>query len=147
MLGELLVEQGIINAGTFTQVFAEWLGVKGCVLRHGVLDPPLLKLIGEEEALRLMAVPMFKVRDTLTVAMAEPQSLPKLDRLRQLTRCRIRPVLALAGNIKEFINKYKSGDVNVDAFLSSLSQSDVEVVERESIDDGPITDLDRLVEG
>ncbi len=109
--------------------------------------PWLLKLIGEEEAHRLSAIPMFRVRDTLTVAMAEPQSLPKLDRLRQLTGCRIRPVLALAGNIKEFINKYKGGEVNVDAFLTSLAQTDVEIVDRESVDDGPITDLDRLVEG
>jgi type IV pilus assembly protein PilB len=147
MLGELLVDQSIISTTTLIKFLASRLGVSGCVLRHGLIDPPLLKLIGEEEALRLTAIPMFKVRDTLTVAMAEPQSLPKLDRLRQLTHCRIRPVLALSGNIREFINKYKSGDVNVDAFLSSLSQTDVEVVERESVDDGPIADLDRLVEG
>ena len=34
--------------------------------------------------------PMFKVHGTLTVAMTEPQSLPKIDRLRQLTGCKIR---------------------------------------------------------
>jgi type IV pilus assembly protein PilB len=94
-----------------------------------------------------VAIPLFKVRDTLTVAMAEPQSLPKIDRLRQLTGCKIRPVLALAGNIREFINKYKGGDVNVDAFLTSLAESDVEVVERESVDEGPISDLDKMVAG
>lgn len=147
MLGELLVDQGVISANALIQILAGWLGVKGCVLRHGLIDAPLLKLLGEEEALRLTAIPLFKVRDTLTVAMAEPQSLPKLDRLRQLTQCRIRPILALAGNIKEFISKCKSGNVNVDAFLTSLAQTDVEVVERESVDDGPITDLDRLVQG
>jgi type IV pilus assembly protein PilB len=79
--------------------------------------------------------------------MAEPQSLPKIDRLRQITGCKIRPVLALAGNIKEYINKYKSGDVNVDAFLTSLVESDVEVVERESVDEVPVADLDKLVAG
>jgi type IV pilus assembly protein PilB len=73
--------------------------------------------------------------------------LPKIDRLRQLTGCKIRPVLALAGNIKEFISKYKGGDVNVDAFLTSLAESDVEVVERESVDEGPIADLDKMVAG
>ena len=39
---------------------------------------------------------MFKVRDTITVAMAEPQSLPHVDRLSQLTGCKIRPILGLA---------------------------------------------------
>lgn len=147
MLGEMLVAQGVISAGVLVRAVGKWLGMPACELRHGLVDPAVLKLIGEEEALRLRAIPMFKVRDTLTVAMAEPQSLPVIDRLRELTGCKIRPVLALAPNIREFIQKYKGGDINVDSFLTSLATSDVEVVERESIDDGPVTDLDRMVEG
>jgi type IV pilus assembly protein PilB len=147
MLGEILVEQGILPANKLIEALSQFTGLRGCVLRHGLIDPGTFKLIGEEEAQRLVAIPMFKVRDMLTVAMAEPQSLPKIDRLRQLTGCKIRPVLALAGNIKEFISKYKGGDVNVDAFLTSLAESDVEVVERESIDEGPIADLDKMVAG
>jgi type IV pilus assembly protein PilB len=147
MLGELLVEQGIVSADTIVDVLAKSLGIRGVVLRHGLIDAAIFNLVGEEEATRLCALPMFKVRDTLTVAMAEPQSLPKIDRLRQLTNCKIRPVLALGSNIREYIAKYKAGDVNVDAFLTSLAESDVEVVERESVDDGPMTDLDKLVEG
>jgi type IV pilus assembly protein PilB len=147
MLGEILVEQGIIPATKLIEAVSATTGIKGCVLRHGLIDPATFKLIGEAEAQRLVAIPMFKVRDTLTVAMAEPQSLPRIDRLRQLTGCKIRPVLALAGNIKEFITKYKAGNVNVDAFLTSLAESDIEVVEKESIDEGPIADLDQMVAG
>jgi type IV pilus assembly protein PilB len=147
LLGEILVEQGLLTAAALVQVLSECLGVRGCVLRHGVIDASLLKLIGEDEALRLVAMPLFKVRGTLTVAMAEPQSLPKIDRLRQITGCKIRPVLALGSNIREFIGKYKGGNVNVDSFLTSLAESDVEVVEKEAVDDGPMTDLDKMIAG
>jgi type IV pilus assembly protein PilB len=147
MLGEILVEQGIISAAKLIELLANSTGMPGCVLRHGLIDPTTFSLVGEEEARRLVAIPMFKVRDTLTVAMAEPQSLPKIDKLRQLTGCKIRPVMALAGNINEYIGKYKGGNVNVDSFLTSLAESDVEVVERENVDEGPLTDLDRLVAG
>jgi type IV pilus assembly protein PilB len=148
MLGEMLVEQGVIEASVLVHALAKRLGFIGCHLRHGLIDPALLKLIGEEEASRLKTIPLFKVRDTLTVAMAEPQSLPTIDRLRQLTGLKIRPVLALEGNISEFIKKYAGGNVDVDAFLASLAESsDVQVVERESIDDGPATDLDKMVAG
>jgi type IV pilus assembly protein PilB len=147
MLGEMLVDQGVITSAILVQVLARRLGVPGCQLRHGLIDPPLLKLIGEEEAERLTVIPMFKVRDTLTVAMAEPQSLPTIDRLRQLTGCKVRPVLALESNIREFIKKYAGGDVNVNAFLTSLADSNVEVVEREQVDEGPVTDLDKMVAG
>ncbi len=147
MLGQVLVEQGVITGATLVQVLAQTLNVQGVHLRHGLIDPAVMKLIGEEEAERLLAIPMFKVRDTITVAMAEPQSLPAIDRLRQLTGCKVRPILALESNIREFVSKYAGGEVNVDAFLSSLSESDVEVVEREATDEGPVTDLDRMVAG
>jgi type IV pilus assembly protein PilB len=147
MLGEMLIEQGLISNATLVRVLGRQLGMPSCTLRHGLMDPSLLKLIGEEEAQRVRAIPMFKVRDTLTVAMAEPQSLPMIDRLRQLTGCKIRPVLALGSNILEYVRKYSGGDVDIDGFLATLAESDVEVVERESVDEGPATDLDRMVEG
>src|SRR5437764_10225178 len=89
MLGELLVSQGVISSSALVQVLGKVLGVRGCQLRHGLIDPSLLKSIGQEECERLLVIPMFKVHDTLTVAMVEPQSLPMIDRLRQLTGCRI----------------------------------------------------------
>lgn len=147
LLGELLVEQGIVSAGVLVRALARQLGIHGCVIRHGLVDPALLSLIGEEEARRLNVLPMFRVRDTLTVAMAEPQSLPAIDRLRQMTGCRIRPVLALKANIAEYVEKYAGDGKSVDSFLATLSDSDVEVVERESADDGPVADLDQMVAG
>ncbi len=148
MLGEMLVGQGVITQQILVRSLSKCLGIQGVTLRHGLIDPVLIAMIGEEEAERLRAIPMFMVRDTLTVAMAEPQSLPTIDRLRQLTKCRrIRPVLALEANIREYIKKYAGGNVDVDAFLTSLAEQDVEVVERESVDEGPATDLDKLVAG
>ncbi|MFB0524342.1 MAG: GspE/PulE family protein [Phycisphaerae bacterium] len=147
MLGEMLAEQGIINATVVLRVLARQLGVPYCQLRHGLVDFSLLNLIGKEEAERLKVIPLFKVHETLTVAMAEPQSLPKIDRLNQLTGCKIRPVMALSSNIIEFINKYSSDNTDIDSFLASLVDSEVEVLEQESTDEGPMTDLDRIVEG
>jgi len=103
MLGEFLLEQGIITETELVRAVANQLGVPGCLLRHGLIDPELLPVIGADEAERLGAIPMFKVQNTMTVAMAEPQSLPKIDRLRQLTGCRIRPVFAPKAGILEFI--------------------------------------------
>jgi type IV pilus assembly protein PilB len=146
-LGEVLVEQGAVSAQTMVHALARCLGVPGCLLRHGLIDPTLIKLIGDEECRRLKVIPMFKVRGELTVAMADPKSLPTIDRLRQLTRCKIRPVLTLEANIAEYVKKYSNGNIDVDEFLTSLKASDVEVVEREQVDEGPATDLDTMVEG
>lgn len=146
-LGEMLVAQGVISQQAMVEALSETLGVPGVVLRHGLLDPSMFPLLGEEEATRLCAIPMFRVRDVLTVALSEPQSLPKIDRLRLVTGCRIRPVLALEANIREYIAKYRGGDVSVDSFLTTLAEADVDVVDREAVDEGPVTDLDKLVAG
>jgi type IV pilus assembly protein PilB len=147
LLGESLISQGILTSAVLVRVLAKQLGVQGCVLRHGLVDPELLKLIGQEEAERLKALPLFLVRGVLTVAMAEPQSLPRIERLRQLTGHRIHPVLAMEPNILEFIRKYAEGETDVNAFLASLSESDVSVIEQEKTDEGPVTDLDRMAGG
>ncbi|MDX2132055.1 MAG: ATPase, T2SS/T4P/T4SS family [Planctomycetota bacterium] len=147
LLGEMLVQQGVISPSVLVRSVAKCLGVKGVTLRHGLIDPALLKLLGAEECERLRVIPMFKVGRELTVAMAEPQSLPTIDRVAHLSGCTVRPVLAMEANILEFVKKYSSGDVDVDEFLTKLQDAAVEVVERESVDEGPSTDLDRMVAG
>ena len=145
-LGEILVEQGVVSNVTLVHILAKRLGVRGCELRPGLVDPSLLALIGEEEAMRLKALPMFKVRDTLTVAMAEPQSLPNIDRLRGLTGCNIRPVLAFERNIVEFIRRHSRSSTEIDSVLASLAQTDVALLDGEMADQRPVADLDEVAE-
>ena len=147
MLGEVLVEQNIISGSILVKTLAKRLGIPGCHLRHGLMDPTLLELIGEEEAQRLLVIPMFKVHNTLTVAMAEPQSLPTIDRLQQITKLKIRPVYALRSNILEYIKRYSGGDVDLDAFMTSMVESDVHVVETEQVDEETIPELEKMVDG
>lgn len=146
-LGALLVDQGIVSGQTLVHSLAKCMGIRGCHLRHGLIDPSLIPEIGEEECEKSVVIPMFKVAGVMTVAMQDPQSMPTIDRLRRITGCEIKPVLALESNILEYVRKYKGGNVDVDEFLMSLGDQDLEVVERESIDEGPETDLDKMVAG
>ena len=146
-LGALLVDQGIVSGQVLVHSLAKCMGVRGCHLRHGLIDPSLISEVGEEECEKSVLIPMFKVAGVMTVAMQDPQSLPTIDRLRRATGCEIRPILALESNILEYIRKYKGGNVDVDEFLMSLGDQDLEVVERESVDEGPETDLDKMIAG
>ena len=148
MLGDVLAEEGMVPGSALVRVLAEQLGLRGVTLRPGLIDTSLLNEIGQDEAIRLQAVPMFRVRDTMTVAMAQPQSLPTIDRLRQLTGCKVRPVLALPRNIQSFVERHAGENLDVDDFLAKLSQSDeIEVIERDEAGDEPAANLDRLIEG
>ncbi|MHC4441814.1 MAG: GspE/PulE family protein [Planctomycetota bacterium] len=146
-LGETLVNLGILSQTAMVKTLASKLGVPGTYLRHGLIDPAVVKLVDRDESERLKVLPMFKVRDRLIVAMAEPQNLPAIDRLVDITGCEIKSILALESNIKEFAHKYHNEEVAVDDFLVSLSESNVQVVEHEGAEEGMITDLDQMVEG
>jgi type IV pilus assembly protein PilB len=139
-LGELLVARNLISQERLLAILSKRLGVRGCLLRPGLADPAMLNLVGEEEALRLKVLPMFKVRDMLTVAMAEPQSLPQIDRLRQLTNCTIRPVLALEANIVDFINKHAPMTAEMESVAPSALPAEAGLGEG---DEEPAVDLDK----
>jgi type IV pilus assembly protein PilB len=143
-LGQVLVGMGVLSAPMLVNTLAGRLGVKGTVLRHGLIDPKVARLIDREWAARLKALPLFKVHDVLTVAMAEPQSLPSIDRLEKLSGCRINPVLALVSNIEEYQAKYLAEEVEVDAYLASIEESDVRIHDVEAVDEGPLTNLDMV---
>ncbi len=147
-LGETLVELKIISAATLLAAAAEQLGVKGCVLRHGLIDPRVARLLDYEEGRRLRALPLFLVEGRLTVAMAEPQSLPTIDRIAQLTGYEVNPVLALEANLLEYQEKYVRSQVSVESFLTSLASGDVEVVDREADDEDDINrNIEEMVDG
>jgi type IV pilus assembly protein PilB len=146
-LGQTLIELGLLSPKAMLSALARQLNVKACHLRHGLIDPAVARLLDREEAARLKALPLFKVGDILTVAMAEPQSLPTIDRLSALTGCHINAVLALDSNIAEFQEKYLGEQVDIDSFLVNLTESEVKVVERETVDEDSAHEISRMVDG
>ena len=58
-LGETLVDLGALSAETLVNAIARQLGVRGCCLRHGLIDPKVVQLIDRDEARKLKVVPMF----------------------------------------------------------------------------------------
>jgi hypothetical protein len=75
-IGTTLVDLGALNANALVDALARRMNVKGCVLRHGLIDPQVAKCIPKEEAEHLRVLPMFRVHDELTVAMTDAQSVP-----------------------------------------------------------------------
>jgi type IV pilus assembly protein PilB len=146
-LGELLIEHDVLSATALLNALSRHLGVKSCHLRHGLIDPHVARMLDREEAVRLKSLPLFKIGNQLTVALAAPQSLPTIDSLAAITGCEIIPVLVLEGNLVEYQEKYLGEHVDVDSFLVSLTESDVQVVERESVEDQPDHELSQMVEG
>lgn len=128
-LGEVVAELGLVDEANLLPMLGEQLGVEGVKLREGLIDPAAVALVPREYSERYQVLPLMRVRDELTVAMADPQDLSAIDALADVSGCRIRPVLTLASGIERLLPRCYEDDFSVDSVTADL---DVEQLELES---------------
>ncbi len=126
-MGETLLELGFVEEDDLLPFLARQLGSESVRLRDGLVDPRVVNLIPHRTAERLEALALLKVRDTLTVAMSEPQDLRRIDEIERLTGLRVRPVLALRSAISQMLQRAYDEDFSVDAVTADMDRDAVEV--------------------
>jgi type IV pilus assembly protein PilB len=125
-LGEVLVGLGFVEEEKLLPLIGERLNVPVVRLREGIVDPQVVHLLPRDKAESLQSLALFKVRGTLTVAMAEPQNLHRIDELERITRLCVRPVLALRSAIERMIPRCYEEDFAVDAVTADLDRDALE---------------------
>lgn len=126
-LGETLIELGFVDKETLLPILAEKLDVPFARLREGLIDPAAVKILPRGKAESLKAIALFRVRDELTVAMADPQNLLQIDELQRITNLRIRPALALGEVIEKLLPRAYEEDFAIDNVAADLETDAVEV--------------------
>ncbi|HUT91100.1 MAG TPA: GspE/PulE family protein [Thermoguttaceae bacterium] len=128
-LGETLIQLGFVTEDEILPYVGRRLNIPAVRLRDGMVDPFVVRLIPRERAESLDALALFKVRDTLSVAMAEPQDLQQIDELERVTNLRVRAVLASRSSIRRMIERCYEKNFQVDTVTADLDQSAVEIPE------------------
>lgn len=132
-LGEIVAELGLVDESNLLPLLGEQLGVAGVRLREGLIDPNAVRMIPREYAERLLALPLMRVRDELTVAMADPHDIAAIDTLARISGCRIRPVFTLAVGINRLLPRCYEEDFSVDSVTADMDVEELEL-ETETID-------------
>ncbi|MBI4336062.1 MAG: type II secretion system ATPase GspE [Candidatus Omnitrophica bacterium] len=107
-----ILEKAIIRLGLATEediagIIAQNMGVPFVDIRNYIIDPEFVMLVPEALAKKHALIPLFKIRDALTVAMANPQDIIAIDDVRAKSRCAIiEPVLATRSAIEQAIDQY-----------------------------------------
>ncbi|HEX8606311.1 MAG TPA: hypothetical protein VF774_26955, partial [Pseudoduganella sp.] len=131
-MGLILVERKWISEAALYGALADQLNLPYVNLRAGLYDPPALAMLDKDVARRLNVLPLFQVRDTLTVASAEPQAIHNIDELRTRTGCRIRIVIAPPAEIRRVADDAYGG--TLPEFVHTEA-SDLELIESTIPDD------------
>ncbi|NQT69297.1 MAG: type II/IV secretion system protein [Desulfobacteraceae bacterium] len=75
-------------------------------LDNYLIDEKLIKLVPESLVRRYQLMPLFKIDDTLTLAMADPNNIFALDEVRLKTGCEVEAVVSTDIQVKTAINRY-----------------------------------------
>jgi type IV pilus assembly protein PilB len=144
-LGEVLVEMGMVQEETILPFIEDHLGVPAVRLRDGMIDPVAVRMLPRRVAEQLDAVALFKVRDTITVAMADPQNLEQLDEIERITALHVRAVFAFRSTIQRTLPRCYEEGFEVDTVTADMDESTVQLqADAAEVD---LTNVEAMVDG
>ena len=139
-VAQILIQKGWLAEKDLLQALAEQLGAPYVWLRSGVWDPEIVQLIELEVGRRLRVMPLFRVRGVVYVATPDPQSVPSLDAVADLTQLKVRAVLATSEEILESLAEAHADRTDLADYIGDLG-NDLELVETMLEDHSAIDEL------
>ncbi|MDD5131062.1 MAG: type II secretion system ATPase GspE [bacterium] len=105
-LGKTLVKLGFIDEEKLMDFLGQQLGIPHINMGTYIIDPEVIRLIPEKMARKYQSIPLFKIENVLTVAMADPFDVMAIDNLKYITKCEIEPAIATEVEILKAIDQY-----------------------------------------
>ncbi len=112
-IGQALINSGFLTETQLIKFLESKLHTPFVDLNDYQLDPKCLKYINYSDARRYKIIPLFKIENTLTVAMADPRDLFAIDKIMESAECEIDPVLSSEESILKKIDESYKIDVTV----------------------------------
>lgn len=144
LLGEVLLEREYCAE----EHLLECLAVEFCVpyvkLEKNMFDPKTFELLPREFIEKHTVLPLFKICDVMTVAVAEPTNVFLLDQLADIAGCEVQIAIASAKDIRRMVQTYMPNTrvFVIDDIIDDASGDAVELIEDEIDDIGSTLDCE-----
>jgi len=147
-----LEKLGFISQNDISVAVADSLGVPFMDLTDYLIDGEVIKLIPEAVAKKHKAVPLFKIGDSLTVAMSDPQDVAALDEIRIKSKMgTIEAVLSTPDMIQKTIDQYYGAIGDAKELVKGLTKEKLEASAKgarglaEVAEEAPVVKLVNLI--
>ncbi len=148
-VAEALAEIGVLTQQQYIEVMEFYLGVPHVNLDAYVLKPDILRLLDADLVKRYKSVPLEKVGERLTVAMADPNNVVAIDDIAMATGCQVIPVIAAKSELDKVIRQHFTMRESMERVVQeALPEDDIDVKDLAlMVDDAPIVRLvDNMIE-
>ena len=133
---------GILHRGPGRRVPGRRVRRAVCQARSPAADPKIVDFLPREYIEKNLVLPLFCVRDVLTVAVAEPSNLFLIDEMRGLTQQQMQIVAATPRDIRRMITELPNSKVFViDDIIEDYEAADVTLIEEAIEDIGDVEEI------
>ncbi len=118
-IGTILIKSNLIKEKVLLKFLESKLHIPYVDLKDYTPDTGCLSYINYSDAQKYKIIPLFKIENVLTVAMADPLDLFAIDKIVEKTGCDIEPVVAAESLVMQKIDEYynsggSSGLINIE---------------------------------
>lgn len=110
-LGDILVSQGVVEQKELMAVLSQELGIPPISLSKYKIDAEITNTIPKKIAVCYQIMPVSRIGNVLSVAMADPLNVFAMDDLKQITGMEINPILTSHDDVKAAIEQYYGSTV------------------------------------
>ena len=127
-LGEVLIRLGFLSEETAREVVGEVVGTSSMSLVGVVPDVEVLAMISEPFARNHLVMPVCIVDGRMTLAMASPDDILLLDKIKRHVKSdiRIEPTLVVENEIQNAIDHYYGYELSIDGIINELETGRVD---------------------
>ena len=91
-----------------------------------LIDEKIIELVPEKLARHYQLIPLFRIGNTLTVAMADPHNVFALDEVRLKTGCEVEPAVTTEIQIKRAIDRYYGLSDTINEIVDGFAEEGLE---------------------
>ncbi|MDP8263162.1 MAG: ATPase, T2SS/T4P/T4SS family [Candidatus Ancaeobacter aquaticus] len=134
-LRQVLVENGFVKEKDLIASLSEHLIIPPIDLSRVQIDQAVLDIIPKDIAFFYQLIPISKVGENLTVAMADPLNVFAIDDIKIMTGFKVNPVIAGSKDINEALTNYYLVSPKMESILEDTDTeiSKVDIKEEEDI--------------
>ncbi len=112
-IGQVLISSHLISEETLLKFLESKLRIPYVDLKDYSLDTRCLEYISFNDAQKYKIIPLFKIENVLTVAMADPLDLFAIDKIVEKSGCDIEPVISAEHLVLQKIEEYYKSENTV----------------------------------
>ncbi|MCX5699357.1 MAG: ATPase, T2SS/T4P/T4SS family [Candidatus Omnitrophica bacterium] len=145
-LSDIIVELKFVKESELIITLSEGLGLPLIDLKRFKIDLDIVKIIPVNIARHYQIIPISKMGDTITLAMADPLNIFAIDHVQALTGFKINPIISSVADINQTIElSYPDTSKGIiDDLVKEMTVSSIELIKEEKEISVSDRELDRI---